>query len=123
MVKMFSKHVSQFMGGKFSKLLSKIMFRKFSKLVSKIMVRMFSKHVSKIIVKNFSKLVCNVKEMKIVVISLPDIMERFVWENFFLLIYISLKFAKIICTRKFLIYMFVWKGQRFHKINPDVNSF
>ena len=50
-------------------------------------------------------------------------MEMFVWGNFFLLIYISLKFAKIICTQNFVIYMFIWKGQHFHKINPDVNVF
>lgn len=92
MVKMFSKHVSKFMGGKLSKLVSKIMFRKFSKLVSKIMVRMFSKHVSKIIVKNFSKLVCNVKEMKIVVISLPDINGKVCVGEFHSL---NLRFTKI----------------------------
>ena len=80
MVKMFSKHISKFMGGKFSKLVSKIMFRKFSKLVSKIMV------------KNFSKLVCNVKEMKIVVISLPDINGKVCVGEFLSL---NLRFTKI----------------------------
>ena len=111
MVKMFSKHISKFMGGKFSK------------LVSKIMVRKFSKHVSKIIVKNFSKLVCNVKEMKIVVISLPDINGKVCVGEFLSL---NLRFTKICKNNlhtKILIYMFIWKGQHFHKINPDVNGF